>query len=293
MGDLDMKRLIASLLFVVLHSLTLGNAIAASDSSNPQMDDKFAIYLGGFFPEVSSKVNLNGEVLPPGDILDFESVFGLEESKTVLWGGARWQISRRNMLEFEFANLNRNGSVEGITDKIQIGDSIVQVGAGIDTTFDVTLGRLTYGFSVLKKENMELRLKAGFHIADLGVSFQATGEVCVDGTDPQNCQILTSELFETEDVTVPLPHLGGSFTYAFSPKLAARIQAIGFAIELDKIDGSLLEIDIDLVWNPWKHVGLGAGFRYFNANIESNGSKLNGEFDFEYYGPAVYGIYTF
>ena len=171
MGDLDMKRFIASLIFVALHSLILGDAIAASDSINPQVDHKFAIYLGGFFPEVSSEVRLNGDILPPGDKLDFENIFGLEESKTVLWGGARWHISRRNVLEFEFANLNRNGTVEGITEPIQIEDTIVQVGARINTTFDVTLGRLTYGFSVLKNEKMDLKLKAGVHIADLGVSF--------------------------------------------------------------------------------------------------------------------------
>ena len=90
-----------------------------------------------------------------------------------------------------------------------------------------------------------------------------------------------------------MPHLGASFVYVFTPKLSARFQAIGFAIELDRIDGSLLEIDADLIWNPWEHFGIGAGFRYFNANIESKGSKLNGEFDFEYYGPALYGVFTF
>ena len=269
------------------------NAIADSKSINPAADDKFAVYLGGFFPQVSSKVRLDGTT-GPGDGLDFENVLGLEDSKSVLWGGMRWQISRRNLLEFEFANLNRDGSVEGITDPIELGDSIIQVGARIDTTFDVTLGRLTYGYSVHKSERSELRLKAGVHIADLGASFMATGAVCVDGEVPPNCSLFGSTpRVETESVTAPLPHFGGSYSYAFSPKLRARIQVIGFAIELDSIEGSLFEVDADIVWNPWRRFGLGAGLRYFNANIESKGSKLNGEFDFEYYGPAVYGIFTF
>jgi hypothetical protein len=290
-----MKRLTVSLLlFIALTCLMLGNAIAASDKENPVIAHKFGIYLGGFFPQVSSKTRLDGDILGPGDNVSLENSLGLEDSKTVLWGGARWKISRRNMVEFEFANLNRDGSVEAISDPIQIGDMIVQAGAKIDTGFDVTLGRLTYGFTIFQDDKKEINLKAGVHIADLGATFQATGAVCVDGEIPPNCSVfVATPRLESESITAPLPHLGASFAYAFSPTLAARFQVIGFAIELDNIDGSMLEVDADLVWNPWRHFGLGAGFRYFNINIESEGSDLNGEFDFEYYGPAIYGIYTF
>jgi hypothetical protein len=287
-----MKRLVTLFLILALYSFMLSSAIADSDSANPVMNDKFTVYLGGFFPEVDSSVRVDGDILGPGDNIDFEKTLGLEESKTLLWGGIGWQISRRNSLEFEFANLNRDGFVQAISDPIQIEDNLVQAGAALDTAFDVTLGRLTYGFSIIKDEKKDLRLKAGLHIADLGVSFQATGVVCVDG-EPLPCTSFTSDFLESEDVTAPLPHFGGEFSYAFSPKLMARLQVIGFAIELDSIDGSLIEVDADLVWSPWRHFGLGAGLRYFNANLESKGSKLNGEFDFDYYGPAIFGIFTF
>ena len=286
-----MNKLIAFLLCLVLIVPMIGNANA---EENPLLTDRFNIYIGGFFPQVSSEITINGDILGPGDGLDFEDTLGLEDSKSVLWGGARWRISRRNSVEFEFANLNRSGTVAGITDPIQIGDSIVQVGGQIDSTFDVTLGRLTYGFAVLKGEKMEILLKAGVHIADLGASMQLTGTVCVDGEVPPDCSFFDSTpRFETESVTAPLPHFGATFNYAFTPNIAARFQVIGFAIELDNIDGSLLEIDADVIWTPWEHFGLGAGLRYFNANVESKGSDLNGEFDFEYYGPAIYGIFTF
>jgi hypothetical protein len=286
-----MNKLSAFLLYLVLIVPMIGNANA---EENPLMTDRFNIYLGGFFPQVSSDITINGDILGPGDGLDFEDTLGLEDSKSVFWGGARWRISKRNSVEFEFANLNRSGTVAGLTDPIQIGDSIVQVGGQIDSTFDVTLGRLTYGFAVLKREKMEIMLKAGVHIADLGASLQLTGAVCVDGEVPPDCSFFDSTpRFETESVTAPLPHFGATFNYAFTPNIAARFQVLGFAIELDSLDGSLLEVDADVLWTPWEHFGLAAGFRYFNANIESKGSDLNGEFDFEYYGPAIYGIATF
>ncbi len=77
--------------------------------------------------------------------------------------------------------------------------------------------------------------------------------------------------------------------------LAASVAAcvLGFALEINNIEGSLLELDADVIYHPWEHVGFGAGFRYFNANVESKGSRLNGEFDFKYFGPVLYGVIAF
>ena len=286
-----MKKLVSFIVFVVVSGSLIGNASA---EDNPVMTDRFQIYIGGFFPQVDSTIKINGDIYGPGDGLDAENAFGLEDSKSVLWGGVRWRISRRNALEFEFADLNRNGHVGAATDELKIGNSIVQVGAAIDSTFDLTLGRLTYGFSILKDEKKDLAVKAGLHIADIGASLMFTGAVCVDGEVPPDCSLFGSTpRFETEDVTAPLPHFGGMFSYAFTPKIVARFQAIGFAIELDSIEGSLFEVDADVAWTPWDHFGLGVGLRYFYANVESKGSDLNGEFEFKYFGPSIYGLFTF
>ncbi|MGI9343705.1 MAG: hypothetical protein ACR2QV_12710 [Gammaproteobacteria bacterium] len=267
---------------------------AQADSHFELLDSRFQVYLGGFFPSIDSKISVSGDVLPENPELSFEEVLGLEDSDTLLWGGARWKISRRNNLEFEFVNLEREGTKTLITDEIQIGDIIVQAGGRIDSTFDTTVGRLTYGFSLVSNDRMDIQLKAGLHIADLSASIQFSGMAC-EVTDPNNptCVAGSSPVNESEDVTAPLPHFGGSFVYGITPSIAARLQIIGFAIELDSIDGSLVELDADFVWLPWENVGFGAGVRYFNADVESKGSDLNGSFEFEYFGPAIYILGAF
>lgn len=72
-----------------------------------------------------------------------------------------------------------------------------------------------------------------------------------------------------------------------------RLTAIGFAIEIDSLEGSILELDADVAWKPWKQLGIGAGWRYFNTNVKAGNSTLNGEFDFEYSGPTVFINYWF
>ena len=260
---------------------------------NPQLNDRFRLYLGGFWANIDSEITLNGQNVSPPP-LNIEDTLGLEDSKAVAWGGVRWRISRRNLLEFEFFQLNREG-VQGFTDaNIGVEDFIVESGS-IDTAFDLSLGRLTYGFSAIRNDRMQLDLKAGLHIADMSAALQLSGNVCdtAMGENPPGCPLISSPVSAVEDITAPLPHLGASFSYAFTPKLAARVQVIGFAIELDSIDGSIIELDADVGWSPWRHFGIGAGLRYFNFDVKARTTELNGEFAYQYFGPVVYIETTF
>ncbi|RKX45444.1 MAG: hypothetical protein DRP64_04735 [Verrucomicrobia bacterium] len=302
---MSIRYFLTGCLFAIMIGVFSVSAAADTEAVNPMLTKKYSVWIGGFFPDIDSTASINGEVIENPPELSFEEILGLDDSKSVLWGGASWRISRRNYLEFEFANLNRDARTELITDDpIKIGDSIVDAGVRIDTTFDLTLARLTYGYSVVRNEKMDVQLKAGAHIADTAASIKlgAGVRVCRPGDDPDaapgdpgSCPVFTdsTDRLESSDVTLPLPHFGASFAYAFTPNLGLRSQALGFALKINDIKGSIIEIDADLVYHPWNNFGLGAGFRYFKVKVESTGSSLNGKFDFEYYGPVAYAVFTF
>jgi hypothetical protein len=287
---LPSKKLILVACISLLFSLP-----AAAQNDYDQLNDPFRIYLGGFWPSIDSQININGEVVPPGPPISIEDQLGVEDSKGVAWGGVNWRISQRNSLEFETFSLKRDGGESGtFSPWLQVGDTFIESGA-IATSFDTSVSRLTYGFSLMRSDRMDLQVKAGLHIASLDVGLQLSGNVCdltTMPTMPPGCPVATTGA-ENEDVTAPLPHFGGSFAYAFSPSLLLRLQAIGFAIEIDSIDGSLFEADADLTWQPFRNFGGGIGIRYFNTNVEATGSDLDGEFDFEYFGPVVFIQATF
>jgi len=266
-------------------------AQAESDLGSPILTDRWGIWIGGFFPSISSKVTLDSNIGSPGDGLDFENVLGLEDSKTVLWGGARWRISKRNLIEFELVQLNRSGDIAAVSKDLDIGDSVVKIGGRIESQFDVTMGRLTYGFAAIKRERQELVVKAGLHIADVDVALRLSGNVEVDGVPQDPAEIVA----EKADVTAPLPHFGLAYAYSFTPKLVFRTSLLGFYLEINDIEGSILDLGADLVYNPWRHVGLGAGMRFFRVNIEDkrDSSRLRAEFEFDYWGPTVYIIGMF
>jgi hypothetical protein len=301
-GDIfGIKLLVSGLILALIFAG--GTAIAESHSEkqfyNHMLDDRFSLWIGGFFPDVESTIRLDSEMGGPGDEISFENFLGLEDSKTTLWGGFRWRISRRNQLEFEFNNLNRSGSVSASTNPIDVGEETIQLGARIDTTFDLALARITYGFSVIRKQKHDLAVKGGFHMVFTSLEIEAMGAI-IDVNDPTNnlCgQLIDSECdfkVESDDYTVPLPHFGLSYIYAFTPKWGLRAQGLGFALKINDIKGVMTELDLDLHYQPWKHVGIGGGFRFWDLNIEDTGdSFLQGEFDYKYYGPALYVLGSF
>jgi len=258
-------------------------------------DNRFRVYLGGFWPQIDSEIGINGEDLEPLPPISVENVLRVPDSKGAAWGGIAWKISKRNTLEFEYFSLNRNG---GLTDTfsppLEVGDSFVESGQ-IDTFYDTSIMRLTYGFSLLSSERTELQLKAGIHVAKLEAGLQILGQICTPSTAPAvppGCPTAQTQT-ASQDVTAPLPHFGASFTYVLSEKWAMRLTAIGFALEIDSIEGSIVELDADVAWKPWNQFGIGAGWRYFNTNVKAGTSELNGEFDFEYSGPSVFVNYWF
>ena len=273
--------------------LAISSLAWGQDLADP--DYRFRVYLGGFWPEIDSKIGINGEDFEPLPPINVEDVLRVPGSKGAAWGGINWKISKRSALEFEYFALNRSG---GLTDTfsppLEVGDGFIESGE-INTFYDTSIMRLTYGYSLLSSERMDLQLKAGLHVAKLEAGLQIQGQICTPNTVPAvppGCPIAQTNT-ESQDVTAPLPHFGASFAYAFSETWGMRVTAIGFAIEIDSIEGSILELDADVVWKPWEQFGIGAGWRYFNTNVKASTSQLNGEFDFEYSGPSVFVNYWF
>ena len=281
--------------FVLLGLLAITSS-ASADGEYANLDHSFRLYLGGFWPEIDSQLSINSDQVPePIPPVDVEDLLGVTDSKGALWGGATWFFTKRQSLELEYFTLNRDGGANGtFSPPLQFGDYYIEAGE-VSTNYDTALTRLTYGFSVYHSDRADLRLKAGLHSVKLGAGVGVSGQICGPSTVPSvppGCPAAGSGQ-ASEDVTAPLPHFGASYVFAMTPALALRLQAIGFAVEIESIEGSILEIDADVVWQPWETFGVGAGFRYFNTNVKAGNSELNGEFDFEYLGPSIYVQATF
>jgi hypothetical protein len=292
------KHPISALVLIGALSISFNAADAEADPESPEhamFQKTWSFWLGGFFPDVQSEIRFDSNLGSPGDGVDLEDTFGLEDSKTVLWGGARWRFNPRHVVELELYNLDRTGTVAATTEELDIGNSTIQGGARIDSEFRLTVARLTYGYTLFRRPKHDIAVKAGFHLANTKVGIRARGDIVNVDTgqtlcNPSPCQ---AEV-ESNDFTIPLPHLGLSYSFGMTPKLALRSQLVFFALEINDIKGVLGELDLDLHYQAWEYVGLGLGLRYFKLDVEDKGNSfLRGKFEFDFWGPVVYIMGSF
>ena len=287
----------AGILVLLATSVLLADsAQGQSNRLNPSLHNRWEFWAGGFFPDMSTDIRLDSAEFDSGTSFNLEDELGLNDSKSVLWGGFRWRISRRNQLEAEISNLNNSGFVAFRTRPLNIDDFTVTAQADIATEWDLKIVRFTYAYSMISRERHDLSIKAGIHLAATELDILATGDIRDEDTGMTVCSPSPpcSVGVTTDDFTFPLPHAGLSYDFAFNSKWSLSTAIMGFAIKINDIRASLIETQLDLRYQPWKRFGFGAGYRHFRLSIEDlDNSFLGGKFAFNYDGPVLFLIATF
>ena len=280
-----------AVILVLLSGLTTERVLAGSDESSVAsslFDSKYTLALGGFFPRVNSTFTLNGP-RGGGTEIDLEDDVGLDSGTSSAWISFNWRFKPRHLLQVEWFQLNRKGS-QAAGRSFTIDDTTVGVGASLESKFDLNLGRVTYGYSIIRKNNLDLSFLVGAHVATVKGTITAAGNVSVDGIP-----VVAGSVTESSStLTFPLPHLGGSLGYEFTPKLAGKLTVLAFALDLGDYSGSLLEVDATMAYQLSKYFGIGGGLKYFNLNLQASQSGGgNAEFDYSFFGPAIFGYASF
>ena len=80
---------LSAMMLLIPLTIFFSTAKAESDPELPGhafTKQKWTFWVGGFFPNVESKVRLDSDLGSPGDGINLEDTLGLDDSKTVLWG---------------------------------------------------------------------------------------------------------------------------------------------------------------------------------------------------------------
>jgi len=265
-------------------------AAAADEGDSPPprlIDQEFTIALGGFFPRVQSTVTLTS---PRGFGKEFSGEdVGLDKDLSSAWIHFNWRFKPRHQFQAEWFLLNRDGA--RTTDRpLEIGDTVIGVGASLESEFKLNVGRLTYGYSFFRDEKLDIAILVGAHFATAKVSVAAAGNVSVNGAPV----VGGSRTESSSTKTFPLPHIGGTATYAFTPKFTGELSLLVFALDLGDYSGSLLETDAFLAYQLTKHFGIGGGLKYFNLNLKANTSRGgSAAYNYKFFGPAIFGYASF
>jgi len=236
-----------------------------------ELDDRISIRLGAFFTDRETNTQINSDALGSGAEIDFEDDLGLESSDSVFRLDSHYRFNEKHRADFSVFDLSRDSSAT-IQRDIQFGDEIFLLDAVVTTNFDLRIHKLAYTYSVMRRDHGYLGLSIGVHIADstIGLSEQNLGQT------------------EIRSITAPLPVLGIKSAYEITDRLTLNASGEFLVVEFDNVEGSLVDLYLDIDYQIIEHVAIGVGFNSVDIDVDANKSDFSGTLDWRYDGALVF-----
>jgi hypothetical protein len=251
----------------VLFSFLVLTSPALAQSDDP-FDHRFSFTAAGFWPDVDTTVQANGDGGRIGTSIDLERDLGLKDRETLFAGGARWNINRRHNLDLLYFELARDGA-ETISRDINFRDETFPVSATVHSLFETDVLRLSYGYAFIADDRQRLLGQVGLHYTKVTAGLDREG----------------GSVRAQADSDVPLPVLGLAYQRRLGDRFAFDAYAQIFRLEFEGIDGSLDNAAVNFYWGPSPHFSMFVGYNYYKMDVDADMDDWRGSFEFSYKGP--------
>lgn len=243
---------------VGLLGFTLVSASESSDAKIAPLDrPRGFAYVGAFFvTDIDSNLAVFGQDLPLGARVDISRELGLRSSLNVprLAVGWRFGRTRSHALSFGWYDLSREGR-RNIGFEIELpDDTIIPVGIQVDSFINSEIYRVSYTWFFHDDGKVALGFGGGFFVGNLGAGIRVEG--------------LTLERGGEESLTAPLPVIGARIRYQITPKLGLLANSDWFLVDYEQYRGVLLDLQLFVNHQTFKHVGFGAGMNLQGLDLE-------------------------
>lgn len=256
-----------SVFTIVVASLGL-LSVSASAEPNPTLNDKLALRIGPFFPDIETSVNVGNNKVNYEDYLDDSETTGAIKGV--------WRMTEHLRLNFGYWGVDRESS-DSLDHNVNLGSASIPAGTTIAATFDTSIATAALGWSFVNNGTTDFGVDLG--IAWLSLKSELGGAVPGIGTS-------SAVAF---DETFVLPTIGGYVTHALSPSwsLNGRLSAIGLDID-DTFEGTVVDFMGAVEYRPWQNVGFGLAYIYNDAEAKLKIDNQGIDVDWNYRGPFAY-----
>jgi hypothetical protein len=241
---------------------------------NPALNDTIFIGLGALYAAKSTgTAQLNSQTLGVGTVVDFQNTLGMGGTA---WGPDaefRWRMSEHWRLEFNYFWTSQSGN-KSIDQNIQWGDVVYPINAEVSSKLNFWDLRTSVGYSFYKTSDKELGVGLGLHV----LGYQASLGTPTQGTEGGN-------------VLAPLPVLSIYGGFALNEQWSVSARLDEFSLTYQQYHGGITVLGLNLLYQPFRHVGFGLGYTALFLNFSATSSGLGsfeGKFNQNLQGPTFY-----
>jgi hypothetical protein len=265
---------------LVVSWLGFSNAWAAERSSANVLDKRLTVYGGAQIYQSEGEFSSTQEGRPVIEI-NLDNL-NLDKNTLTPVAGATLKFGRLSLFLDYYGYHEEGARSAGFN--FDFGDLNVPIGARIDSNLDLDIYVANLSFDLIHSEKARFGLGVGAHVADLDLAISATASVA-------GRELPLGE--GNEDFTAPLPNLYASGAYAFTDKFVFRYGGGWMDLSYGDYDGSLVFADAFLEYWPFRHAGLGAGYRYVKIDVEYDPGTRIEKYDVKLPGPVFYVTFGF
>jgi hypothetical protein len=280
--------------FLLIQSTLMLNDLTAQPAFgetavNEELPDRLRLYGGyQFLFGLDAKIRLDGDNTGSGSTTNVVDDLGVEDNDSMIRAGARFRFNENHAIGFSWYDINLSGS-QTIDESLQIDDKIFSVGSQVKSKIDLTLYRLHYNWSFYHNDQIEMTLSPGVYIGDFNARFKGTA--VIDSGD-----IIPSAQQRTvrEDFLTPLPAVGLALYYDILPRLTASIRTDFFYVNIDDVNGGMLDTLVGLEYRVFKHFAVGVAYNLLILDLEyESGKSDGGKLDASWNSGLFYGALYF
>ena len=244
---------------------------------HPVLTDRYSIKAGFFSNSKSVILNVDGNL--PSRPIDFGKTLGLRREEGTLDLSFDWRFSKNKKWTFGFEFFRvRNSQTAVLQDKVKWNNTIYAVGVILDTGFDIDMYRIFFGRLISIGEKHEFGAGIGLHTMNISSFAQATGYV-----GDIDIELDTNK--RKVEALAPVPNIGFHYLYAPNLRWAIKANVEWFSLSIGDYSGTLWNLEPAVSFQIFDHLGIGVGYKYFNAKVDMNKNIWKGTADLLYQGP--------
>ena len=266
---------------VALLALTVPCLSGADDDTgsapavHPMLDSTFLLTGGAFWPHKEFNLSASGSL--PGDEVDFDETFSLDEYDATGMLGFQWRFGEKWSLGVEAWELDSTGGAV-LTEDIVWEDLIFRSGSFARAGVDLTVVRLFFGRRLWVGDDWETGVGVGFHWLELGAFIEGEVRINDDTTEVQRGDT---------GVEFPMPNLGFWYLKSLSPRWAFGARVDWLDVSIDRYSGNLWNAQLGIHFQAWEHVGLSLHGAYFELDGRVTDDAWRGQVELKQYGPRA------
>jgi hypothetical protein len=233
--------------------LLLSVNIAKSQTDTAETPFKFYINAGAFFPETETQFQADGEH-GVGTLIFLEHFLNADKNPFVFTANAWLKVTKRSSFTLRYFHYLTEGHIETSESQITIRDSVISLGAKIDSRWTIDYLGLNYNYSIFARPTWNAGLSFGIRTTLF--------DFVLDYETPNRSGSYDAQF------PIPVALLGLFIDGYMTPKLRGTYSFEMFRLTISGLSGLVYENRFGLEYYFLKNMGAGFSFNQFLYRID-------------------------